>query len=183
MVRLRVEGVENLGDVTPAVIFASTIQPLRYVGDLRRIAPALAPSARARYVAGLFRAYFEQAGFAWRQVLNNAGQYYLACGLFNAYPLPQQMAGARRALKYTGELVDSGYCPLVFPEGERSPSGRMRPFKTGIGMMALRLGSPVVPVYFGRVVRGLLRAPRVARAEPGSGEDRQAAAVLSRAQL
>ncbi len=148
MVRLKVEGIENLGDVTPAVIFASNHNShfdtlAIYAALPRRWRHRLAPAMSQDF----FRAYFEQAGFAWRQVLNNAGQYYLACGLFNAYPLPQQMAGARRALKYTGELVDSGYCPLVFPEGERSPSGRIQPFKTGIGMMALRLGAAVVPVY------------------------------------
>ena len=148
MVRLKVHGIENLSDVTPAVIFASNHNShfdtlAIYAALPRRWRHRLAPAMSQDF----FRAYFEQAGFAWRQVLNNAGQYYLACGLFNAYPLPQQMSGARRALKYTGELMDSGYCPLVFPEGERSPSGRMQPFKTGIGMMALRLGAPVVPVY------------------------------------
>jgi 1-acyl-sn-glycerol-3-phosphate acyltransferase len=75
------------------------------------------------------------------------GQFLLACGLFNAYPLPQKMGGARRALRYTGELIDRGYCPLVFPEGERSPTGQMLPFKSGIGMMARRLSVPVVPIH------------------------------------
>ena len=148
MVRLKVEGIENLGDVTPPVIFAanhnSHFDTLAVYAALpRRWRHRLAPAMSQDF----FRAYFEQAGFPWRQVLKNAGQYYLSCGLFNAYPLPQRMAGARRALKYTGELVDSGCCPLVFPEGERSPSGRMQSFKTGIGMMALKLSVPVVPVY------------------------------------
>ena len=74
-------------------------------------------------------------------------QYFLATGLFNAYPLPQRMAGVRRALKYTGELIDEGYCPLVFPEGARTTDGTMQPFKTGIGLMATRLRVPVVPIH------------------------------------
>ena len=148
MVRLKVEGVQNLKETKSPVIFAanhnSHFDTLAIYAALpwrwrHRLAPAMSQD--------FFRAYFEQRGFGWRHVLKNAGEYFLACGLFNAYPLPQQMTGTRRALKYTGELVDSGYCPLVFPEGERSPSGRMQPFKTGIGMMALRLGVPVVPVY------------------------------------
>ena len=148
MVRLKVEGVQNLRERKSPVIFAanhnSHFDTLAIYAALpwrwrHRLAPAMSQD--------FFRAYFEQRGFGWRHVLKNAGEYLLACGLFNAYPLPQQMTGTRRALQYTGELVDSGYCPLVFPEGERSPSGRMQPFKIGIGMMALRLGVPVVPVY------------------------------------
>jgi len=57
------------------------------------------------------------------------------------------MAGVRRALKYTGELIDGGYCPLVFPEGKRTPDGSLQPFKTGIGLMATRLRAPVVPIH------------------------------------
>src|SRR5262249_40693615 len=73
--------------------------------------------------------------------------YVLALGLFNAYPLPQDLRGVRRALNYTGELIKRGYCPLVFPEGARTEDGKMQPFRPGIGMMAIRLGVPVVPVY------------------------------------
>src|SRR5229473_763639 len=40
-----------------------------------------------------------------------------------------------------------GYCPLVFPEGMRTPDGKMQPFRPGIGMMAIRLGVPIVPIY------------------------------------
>jgi 1-acyl-sn-glycerol-3-phosphate acyltransferase len=57
------------------------------------------------------------------------------------------MAGVRRALELTGELVQAGYCPLVYPEGERTPDGEMRPFKSGIGLMAVRLRVPVVPIH------------------------------------
>lgn len=39
-----------------------------------------------------------------------------------------------------------GVSYLVFPEGTRSPDGRMRPFKKGSFVMALRSGAPIVPV-------------------------------------
>ena len=73
-------------------------------------------------------------------------QLYLAVGLFNAYPLPQKMGGARRALRYTGELLGQGYCPLVFPEGWRSPDGKMAPFKPGIGLIARQMKAPILPI-------------------------------------
>jgi len=94
-----------------------------------------------------FRAWLEPNGAPWRTRLAAMIQYFLATGVFNAYPLPQRMAGVRRALKYTGELIDQGYCPLVFPEGKRTPDGTMQPFKTGIGLMATRLRVPVMPIH------------------------------------
>jgi long-chain acyl-CoA synthetase len=36
---------------------------------------------------------------------------------------------------------------VVFPEGGRSPDGVMRTFKCGVGLLALELGLPVLPVY------------------------------------
>ena len=89
---------------------------------------------------------FEPRGEPWQERWKITAQLYLACGLFNAYPLPQKMGGTRRALKYTGELIDAGYCPLIYPEGERSVTGEMQSFKTGIGLMAMRLNVHIVPV-------------------------------------
>jgi len=40
----------------------------------------------------------------------------------------------------------AGVSYLVFPEGTRSPDGRLRPFKKGSFLMAIRGGVPVVPV-------------------------------------
>ena len=45
-----------------------------------------------------------------------------------------------------GRLVDAGVSILLFPEGERSLSGRMLHFKPGVGLMVKELGIPVVPV-------------------------------------
>lgn len=39
-----------------------------------------------------------------------------------------------------------GVSYLVFPEGTRSPDGRLRPFKKGTFVMAIHAGAPVVPV-------------------------------------
>jgi len=148
MVRLRVTGVENLEGLEPPVIFAANhashfdtpavlaALPVRW---RKKIAPAMSQDYFARH--------FHSQNASVQERLKLAGQYYLACGLFNAYPLPQQMAGTRRALRYTGELVDDAWCPLVYPEGERTPTGKMQPFKPGIGLMAVQLGLPVVPIH------------------------------------
>jgi long-chain acyl-CoA synthetase len=50
-----------------------------------------------------------------------------------------------------GELVEEGISILIFPEGRRSDDDDVQPFQPGVGMIASRLGVPVVPVR----VRGL----------------------------
>ena len=70
--------------------------------------------------------------------------YNLAVLLFNAYPMPQSR-GFRPSLEHTGELMDEGFLPLVFPEGHMTRDGRMAPFKQGIGLLALETRALVVP--------------------------------------
>ena len=44
------------------------------------------------------------------------------------------------------EHLKAGLSFLIFPEGTRSPDGRLRPFKKGSFVMAIRAQVPVVPV-------------------------------------
>ena len=53
---------------------------------------------------------------------------------------------ALRSLKRAGERIREGSNILAFPEGTRSPDGRILPFKTGSFVLALEAGVPVVPV-------------------------------------
>ena len=71
--------------------------------------------------------------------------YALVVALFNVFPLPQ-LAGFRESFAFAGSLADRGYSVLVFPEGARTPDGKMHAFRSGIGLLAARLGIPVLPM-------------------------------------
>ena len=59
------------------------------------------------------------------------------------FPFPRKgEVGLDRAI----ELLNAGWNVLIFPEGVRSQSGHMKPFKPGIGMIGSRLQLPIVPV-------------------------------------
>lgn len=51
-----------------------------------------------------------------------------------------------RSLARAAEQVRGGTNVIIFPEGTRSPSGRMREFKSGGFHLAIRAGVPVLPV-------------------------------------
>lgn len=42
--------------------------------------------------------------------------------------------------------LKSGHSFLVFPEGTRSRTGRLQPFKRGVFVMAIKAGAPIVPI-------------------------------------
>ena len=148
LLTLNVEGLENLADIEPPVLFASNHQsdldtPAIFAALPRRWRYKVAPAMSQDY----FRAWLQPGSTPILERTKTMVEYFLATEFFNAYPLPQRMSGVRRALKYTGELIDLRYCPLVYPEGKRTPDGSLQPFKSGIGLMATRLHAAVVPIY------------------------------------
>jgi len=144
---LTVRGLEHLDGLGPPLIFAVNHTshldvPTTWTALPHRWHQRLAPAMMKDH----FHAYFEPRGRSVMEIVSAAGAYFLACLLYNAYPLPQQMSGTRRALAYTGELVNRGYCPVVFPEGLRTLDGKLQPFRPGIAMMAVQLRVPIVPI-------------------------------------
>jgi long-chain acyl-CoA synthetase len=152
----RIEGREHLRELDGPVIFAANHQSHM---DVPVILAALPARIRARVAPAMakefFKAHFFPEGHTWKQWFTNTVNYYLAAFYFNAFPLPQREAGARQTLTYAGELVGGGWSILIFPEGERSATGHIKPFRGGIGMMASRLDVPVVPVRLEGVDRVL----------------------------
>ena len=49
-------------------------------------------------------------------------------------------------MEYTGELLDRNWNILFFPEGEHSKTGKLQPFRTGIGLLVKEMKVPIVPI-------------------------------------
>ena len=63
-------------------------------------------------------------------------------------------------------LLGRSHSLLFFPEGGRSPDGKMRPFKRGIGLLALESGVPVVPAYIQGSFQALPKGHAVPKRHP-----------------
>lgn len=50
------------------------------------------------------------------------------------------------AVDRAAESLQAGASFLVFPEGTRSPDGRLQAFKKGVFVMAIKAGAPIVPI-------------------------------------
>jgi len=78
-----------------------------------------------------------------------------------------------RSLRRVIEGVRAGKSLAVFPEGTRTPDGRLQAFKAGAFKIAMRAGVPIVPVTIAGTFRLLPRttlAPRPGRVDVFIGE-------------
>ena len=160
---LRIEGRENLQEVNPPVIFASNHQshfdgPTILMALPYRLRRRIAIAASREF----FAPYFHPERFTvWRR-WSSGLSFFLASLFFNIFPLPQREAGAMEALRYAGRLLSQGWCVLIFPEGDRTDAGEIHPFQPGVGMMASRLNTPVIPVRLEGLDRILHKSWRMA---------------------
>jgi 1-acyl-sn-glycerol-3-phosphate acyltransferase len=125
-IRVRVEGLEN---IPPGVcVFASNhcsnVDPLVYIPFIPRRVSILMKKE-------IFRIPI------------------LSFGMLQVKFLPVDRSNREAAAKSVETAIDivkSGLSFVIFPEGTRSPDGRMRPFKKGALAIPIRTGVPVVPV-------------------------------------
>ena len=70
--------------------------------------------------------------------------FFRGCG-----HVPVERADTRAAASVIDigvDVLQAGRALGIFPEGTRSPDGRLYKFRTGVARLALRSGAPVVPV-------------------------------------
>ena len=132
--RRRTYGRERLDSVEGPVIFAANHLS---VADNPAVLLALPWRRRMRLATA-----------ASEGVMRNRGRFqtFLATLISNGF-LFSQRGSVRSSLEDCEALIHDGWSLLFFPEGIRSDDGKMRPFKPGIGLLATRLGVPVVPVH------------------------------------
>lgn len=131
-VALRVEGTENLDGLTSSALFIFNHSddfdvPILYAAlpakIRRRLSVATGSNIIDEHPMLAFVIRFFYAGFSFAR-----------------------QPPFRPSLRYVGELVTSGCHILLAPEGQLSENGELGEFKDGIGLLAIKLGVPVVPM-------------------------------------
>jgi Acyltransferase len=136
--RLRVAGLDRLPTAGPFVIAPNHVSYL----DSLVVAAALRWSV-------LRRAYW--AGDALRLFPHPVTRVF--CRAAHLFPVDAMHPGA--ALETANRVLTSGNVLVCFPEGWRSPDGRLQQFLQGIGQLLLRRGVPAVPTHIGRAFAAL----------------------------
>jgi len=128
-----VEGREWVTDLERPVIFAANHSSH---ADTSLILHALTDRARDRTVVAAAADYWFK-----RPLLGNIVSLFL-----NTFPF-SRTGGAQAQLNASSRLLKSGWNLVLFPEGSRSPDGRIQEFKPGVGHLANETGTPVVPMH------------------------------------
>lgn len=128
----KVVGTENLATVKPPVLFIANHSS--HI-DTLSIIRALPPQIRRKNAVAAAADYFFES-----RLLG-----FITMLLLNTFPFSRGPQ-VRGSLEYCGDLTHAGWSILIYPEGTRSTTGELLPFKGGIGLLAEGLQVPVVPV-------------------------------------
>ena len=128
---LKVEGIENLPKDKSYLIVSN------HCSHLDGPAIIAAQKKHMKYVYSLAaQDYFFNSSFkGW------FCKYFL-----NMIPFKRR-GKSFEGLKFCQNILAEGKIILMFPEGTRSLSGKIQPFKLGLGFLAMNLKVPIVPVY------------------------------------
>ena len=147
MVHPRVEGREWVRELTRPVIFAANHSSH---ADTSLILYSLTDQARDRTVVAAAADYWFK-----RPLLGNIVSLFL-----NTFPF-SRTGGAQGQLHSSSQLLKSGWNLVLFPEGSRSPDGRIQEFKPGVGFLAKETGTPVVPLHIQGAFQVMPRHQRI----------------------
>jgi long-chain acyl-CoA synthetase len=144
-VRVEAKGLENLEGLEGPVIFAPN--HLSHL-DTPGILWALPYARRRRTGAAAWKEYWEPPGAPLpKRAFLEFLRLLLTVGL-PMVPMAQTRA-YRKSLRGVGTMLDAGWSLIFFPEGERSRSGQLLPFRQGIGIVAGGMRAQIVPVKVG----------------------------------
>ncbi len=143
---LKVEGKQNLPEgASPFIIVSNHISFLDTPVILRALPFSLRRRVTPLMMQEFFNDYLRPEGVPFYRRFLVWIAYFLSTAFFGGYPFPTE-GDYRKSMEYTGEVVSRGFCPLIFPEGERTETGKVGDFKHGIGMMVMHMKIPVLPI-------------------------------------
>ncbi|MBI3830352.1 MAG: AMP-binding protein [Planctomycetes bacterium] len=124
-------GLEHLPPDQPALLAANHCSHL----DTAAIRAVLGGRSSQLHVMGAKDYFFDTRLKSW-----------FFSTVFNVLPFERE-DNTLEGLSTCRAALDGGRSLLIFPEGTRSLTGKLLPFKSGIGILALELDYPVVPVF------------------------------------
>ena len=143
--RPKVTGVEHIPRKGGAIIASNHVS---FLDSL--LLPLVVPHRRVMFLAKT--KYIDKP--VLRQFLTGAGVIPVAAN---------DLGAARNSVTAAVEAVQSGRLVGIFPEGTRSPDGRLHRGKTGVARIALASGVPVIPAGITGTDRALPRGAKLPR--------------------
>ena len=128
-VKVKIEGLENISRDETYIFVANHV---------------------SQYDIFTFQGYFKH-DFRWiaKKELFRIPVFGTALGYLGIIPIDRSKGRkVIKSLNRAAERIAAGASVLIFPEGTRSPDGKMQDFKYGAILLAIKSGVPVVPIGF-----------------------------------
>jgi len=145
-VRVHVRGVENIPTSGPFILAPNHSSHL----DTPSVLTAIAGRRRV-WTAGAEDYFF-----------GNRIKRMVFGQLLDTIPFDRHSDGVA-GLRRCGQALRLGDGLLLFPEGTRSVTGDIQPFKIGVAVLAIERGAPIVPVHIHRTFDLLPKGSRIAK--------------------
>jgi 1-acyl-sn-glycerol-3-phosphate acyltransferase len=147
--RPRADGTENVPATGAAILASNHLSAADWIFMPLQLKRRVTFLAKAEYFTGT-----GVKGFLQRAFFSGAGQV----------PIDRSSASAAENAIETGiRILREGKVLGIYPEGTRSPDGRLFRGKTGVARMALETGAPVIPVAMVYSKRSLPFGKRMTR--------------------
>lgn len=129
-VPMDVKGQENLRNISlPAIFYFNHIGIFDAVCLMRILPGSIREKLAVMVNADIWKDYRKR----WVEVL--AG----------GFPF-DKVEKVKASLELAGDFLDRGFSLIIAPEGEFTKDGKFLAFKPGIGLLAVEMGAPVVPI-------------------------------------
>ncbi len=91
---------------------------------------------------------------------------WLLHSLLGGIPFDRHAKNVPRAIALPAQVLRNGHSLIFYPEGTRSSSATMRPFRSTVGLLALASAAPILPAYITGADRALPKGSRSVRHYP-----------------
>ncbi|MDP7007940.1 MAG: lysophospholipid acyltransferase family protein [Phycisphaerales bacterium] len=133
-------GVEHVASMTMPTLFASNHQS--HV-DTHAILDVLPRKQRKKTAVA---AAFDHFGDAEGNSLKKRCIQFTVLAVWNAFGI-ERVGSPLRSIRTMAALLNEGWSVVIYPEGTRSETDEIAPFKSGLGVVAKIAKCPVTPVH------------------------------------
>jgi long-chain acyl-CoA synthetase len=135
LVKTKIDGLNNLKNIHEPSIFAyNHIGPFDNVCFLKYLS--------SKQILNIASAASENF---WNGK-NRFGEWFIQF-IGSGFPITaDNSSGVKSSLEKIGKLLDMGFSITIAPEGQISRSGNMHRFKRGIGVIAVEMNAPIIPI-------------------------------------
>ena len=144
---IQVEGLHHVPNEQSYIIAANHTSHL----DTPAIISALGKTSRKLHPLSATDYFYNSRFKAW---------FFSRC--LNTLPFDRE-DNSTQSLRIAKEVLLQGENLLVFPEGTRSISGDLQPFKPGLGLLAYETSASIIPTYIAGTFKALPKGKRFPR--------------------